>query len=372
MKKIKIKSAYMTRFGRLHEDYSSLALDAARAALADCDPRRVGSVYLSSFAPGPLCGIQDPRGTVSRMLAREFPSLDARYHGPFKTGGEALFACLERFEGTYALVLGCEKMTHLDARASSGLLSETVNPHDREYGATLPSLGALVTRFYQDRHSVPDRALHLVSVLNHHNALRNPKAHFHKRITVEDVAASPLVSDPLRRLHCAPTSDGAVAVLLSARDGDATIAGWGKAHDTPLFHERARLERFPAANRAFHAALRRTNMTREDIDIVEIHDAFAPFELINLEEMGFYAPGTAWKALAEGELDINGRLAVNPSGGLKARGHPIGVCGLSSLVEIFEQLTQRAGSRQHAHAHAGAIQSAGGVSSTSYAFIINQ
>jgi acetyl-CoA C-acetyltransferase/acetyl-CoA acyltransferase len=372
MKKVKIKSAYMTGFGKLDEDYLSLVLDAARAIFDDRDPRQVSAVYLSSFAPGPLCGIRDLRETVSRVLAKEFPSLEADYHGPFKTGGEALFACLERFEGTNALVLGCEKMTHMDAQTSSGMLSETVNPHDRSYGATLPSLGALVTRFYQEKYSVPDRALHQVAVKNHDNALLNPKAHFHKRVTIEDVARSPLVSDPLRRLHCAPTSDGAVAVLLSAQEGDATISGWGKGVDAPLFHERTRPERFRATSRAFHAALEATNVTREDIGIVEIHDAFSSFELINLEELGFYAPGTAWRALAAGELNINGRLAVNPSGGLKARGHPIGVCGLSSLVEIFEQLTQSAGPRQHEHAHAGIIQSAGGVSDTSYVFIINQ
>ncbi len=89
MKKIKIKSAYMTRFGRLEEDYVSLALDAARAIFDVCDPRQVSAVYLSSFAPGPLCGIRDLRETISRTFAKEFPSLTARYHGPFKTGGEA-------------------------------------------------------------------------------------------------------------------------------------------------------------------------------------------------------------------------------------------------------------------------------------------
>lgn len=361
----------MTRFGRLDGDYASLLLESARAILAGCDPRRVSSVYLSSFAPGPLCGIRDLRGTVSRAFKKEFPSLEAVYHGPFKTGGEALFACLDCFEGTNALVLGCEKMTHMDARTSSGMLSETVNPHDRSYGATLPSLGALVTRFYQEKYSVPDRALHQVAVKNHDNALLNPKAHFHKRITIEDVARSPLVSDPLRRLHCAPVSDGAAAVLLSAEGGDATISGWGAGVDVPLFHERPRPERFRATSIALRTALDATKVSREDIDIVELHDAFSPFELINLEELGFYAPGTAWRALAAGELNINGRLAVNPSGGLKARGHPIGVCGLSSLVEVFEQLTQRAGPRQHEHAHAGIIQSAGGVSNASYVFIIN-
>lgn len=372
MKKIKLNSAIMTDFGKQEADYTGILLDAARAIFSSFDPRKVSSVYLSSFAPEALCGIDKPLETIARTLRSACPGLDAEFFGMYKTGGEALFNCLERFTGGYALVLGCEKMTHLDAGISSGILSRTVNPHDRGYGATLPSLGALVTRLYQKRYAIPEHAFHQVAVKNHSNALLNPKAHFHKRVTVEEVAQSPLVADPLRRLHCAPVSDGAAALLLGSDGNGITISGWGRGIDTPLFHERAGLERFRATNDAFHAALASSGIRRDEIQIVEIHDAFSPFELINMEEMEFYPPGGAWKALMEGELDIGGRIAVNPSGGLKARGHPIGVCGLSSVVEMHEQLTGAAGSRQHAGARIGAIQSAGGVSTTSYVFILNQ
>ena len=372
MKKIKLNSACMTSIGKLDSSYLGILLDAANAVLSDIDPGSISSVFISSFAPESLCGIERPLETVANELRAAHPGLDAPFHGLYQTGGEALFECLERFPGGTVLVLGCEKMTHLDARRSSGILSRTVNPHDRGYGATLPSLGALVTRLYQERYSIPDSAFHRVAVKNHANAMFNPKAQFHKRITVGDVERSPLVADPLRRLHCAPVSDGAVALLLG-RDGDGiSMSGWGRGIDMPLFQERARLERFRATAAACHAALAASGVRRSDIDIVEIHDAFSPFELINLEEMGFYPAGNAWRALEAGELDIGGQRAVNPSGGLKARGHPIGVCGLSSVVELFSQLTGTAGDRQHGGARTGIIQSAGGVSTTSYVFILEQ
>jgi acetyl-CoA C-acetyltransferase len=239
------------------------------------------------------------------------------------------------------------------------------------YGATLPALGALVARAYRSSYKIPYRAFHAVSVKNHRNALLNPKAHFCREIDEETVSRSPVVSDPLRRLHCAPTSDGAIGVLLSQKEGDVHIRGWARGFDTPLFQERNNIARFRATQQASRDAHAQSGTRPDDIDLVEIHDAFSPFELINLEEMGFFKMGDAWRALDTGELGINGRMAVNPSGGLKARGHPIGACGLSSLAEVFEQLTRSAGKRQHQPARLAMIQSAGGVSRESYVFIMD-
>jgi len=104
--------------------------------------------------------------------------------------------------------------------------------------------------------------------------------------------------------------------------------------------------------------------------VVEIHDAFSPFELMNLESMGFFAAGDAWRALSRGELAVGGRLAVNPSGGMKARGHPIGVCGLTSTYEVIAQLTGAAGARQQLGARVALVQSAGGVAPDCYAFVM--
>jgi acetyl-CoA C-acetyltransferase len=268
------------------------------------------------------------------------------------------------------LLLACEKMTHVDAGTAAGLLAPRVNPVERLYGATLPALGALVTRAYMRAYGVPYEAFHRVAVKNHRNAARNPIAHFGKEIDVDDVAQSPLVADPLRRHHCAPMSDGAAACVIGPSGDGPSILGWSEGIDARLLHERTDLGRFRAtagaALRAFHSA----GIRPDDVDVVEIHDAFSPFELINLEELGFFPLGEAWRALDAGELEVGAKVAVNPSGGMKARGHPIGVCGLSSVVELFEQLSGTAGARQQPGARLGVIQSAGGVSRHGYVFVL--
>jgi acetyl-CoA acetyltransferase len=369
---IKIKTTHMTRLGRSEADYLSLLLAAVGPALEGADLERIERVYLSTFAPGELCGVADPLGAVESALAGAFPALRAAFEGPFKTGGEALFRALESAGETDGdvLMVACEKMTHVDAARAAGLLAPRVNPVENLYGATLPALAALVTRAYMHDHGVPYCAFHRVAVKNHYHASLNPNAHFRSRVSVDEVAQSPLVSDPLRRHHCAPMSDGAVACVLGRGRGQVAVRGWGRGVDARLFHERARLARFPSARVASRTAFARAGVAARDVDVVEIHDAFSPFELINLEEMGFFPAGRAWRALETGELEIGGRLAVNPSGGMKARGHPIGVCGLSSLVEMHAQLTGAAGARQHRGARLGVVQSAGGVSRDGYVFVL--
>lgn len=369
---IKLKNAALTRVGRHDADFIDLLGQAVAEVLAGAPGTPITSVYLSSFAPAELCGIDDVADDAARLLASRF-GLELPVHGPFRTGGEALHAALDAgLDGDGdTLVLACEKMTHVPAGRAAGLLAPRVSADiEQAHGATLPAMAALAAQTYLRGYGVPYHALHHVAVKNHAHGALNPRAHFRKPVRIDEVAGSPLVADPLRRHHCAPISDGAAACRLGRGDGPVEILGWGAGMDAPLFHERADLGRFPAAAQAARNAYEMSGCGPDDIDIVEIHDAFSPFELMNLEEMGFFAPGTAWRALEAGELHVGGRLAVNPSGGLKARGHPIGVCGISSVFEMLEQLTHRAGRRQHPGARRGIVQSAGGVSRETYAFVM--
>lgn len=375
MKKIKIKTAYHTRFGRLQRDYLTITMEAVRAVLSAADVDRITDVFMASYAPQELCGIPDPLACVKNAIQSGYPSLRCEFHGLYKTGAEALHAAIElTVDGDTGdvLVVGSEKMTERPAGDAAGILAERENPHHRAYGATLPALGALVTRAYLRRHRVPSTALDDVSVKNHAHGALNPRAHYRSTIDRADVETSPMVADPLRRLHCAPMSDGAAALLIGAEGGNVTIRGWGKGIDTPLFQDRIDTTRFAATAEAARAACRQASVAINDIDVVEVHDAFSSFELINLEDLGFFEPGTAWRALAAGQLTIDGRLPVNPSGGMKARGHPIGASGLSSLVEINDQLTGSAGARQQPGADLGLVQSVGGVSDASYVFILDR
>ncbi len=361
----------MTRVGRHDADFVALAAGASQDALAGTDASAIEAVFLASFAPRELCGLSDPAGEVARVLAER--GVRAPVRGPFKTGGEAMFHALEfmRVARADVLVLGCEKMTHLDAGAAAGLLAPRVSDQaEARHGATLPALAAMATIAYARAQRVPARAFDEVAVKNHAHAAENPLAHFRRAVTVDEVRASPLVADPLRRHHCAPMSDGAAACVLSFDTGKVRITGWGSGLDAPRFCERARPQTFRAAHVAAAAAFAMSGRHARDVDVVEIHDAFAPFELMNLEAMGFFAPGQAWRARARGELSVGGRLAVNPSGGMKARGHPIGVCGLTSMYEVVAQLTGAAAARQHPNARAAGFQSAGGVAPDCYAFVV--
>lgn len=367
----------MTRIGRHDIEYQSLLSLPVSAVLKNASTGAVDSVFLASFAPRELCGIQDPCDLVRRSLGALGVTTDPPVHGPFRTGGEAIFHAIERCLATDedVLVVGCEKMTHVDAATASGLLAPRVSdPVESAHGATLPALAALATRAYSAAFRVPDAAFDGVAIKNHAHAAKNPDAQFQREVTAFEVRASPMISDPLRRHHCAPVSDGAAACILSGRpgatEGALLLTGWGHGQDTARFHDRAHPGTFPGAAVAARAALAHAQRTHADVNMVEIHDAFAPFELMNLEAMGFFEYGAAWRELARGELSIGGRLAVNPSGGMKARGHPIGVCGLTSMAEVFAQLRGEAGDRQHAGARVAMIQSAGGVARDTYAFVV--
>ena len=377
MREIKLKSAVMTRIGRHDEDYPSLLAQPVQTLLQHTDLAALDSVFLSSFAPRELCGIADARDSVRDALCACGLTTDPPVHGPFRTGGEAIYNAIERCHATEGdvLVIGCEKMTHIDAATSSGLLAPRVSDAvENAHGATLPALAALAVRAYMGAFRVPQSAFDLVAVKNHAHAARNPAAQFRREVTVDEVRASPVIADPLRRLHCAPVSDGAAACLLTsggAKQGlRMRLTGWGRGRDATRFHDRAHPGTFAAATVAAREAFARAHRTPSDVDMVEIHDAFAPFELMNLEAMGFFDYGDAWRALAAGELAAGGRLAVNPSGGMKARGHPIGVCGLTSLAEVALQLGGAAGDRQQTGAKIALVQSAGGVAPDTYVFIV--
>lgn len=375
MEKIKVKSVHITHFGRSSDDFVTVAMAALRPVLTGCDIERVRDVYLAAYAPAELCNIPDPFGALRSAIEAEFPRLRARYHGMFKTGGAALYEALCDRQGDPsgdALVVGAEKMTHLKPAVAAGILSARESSHDRMYGATLPALGALVTGAYLRRHDIPAAAIHQVAVKNHRNAALNPKAQFRSRVTLEEVASSPLVADPLRRLHCAPTTDGAAAVLLGRGDGDTAMVGWARGEDTPLFQERSDVTRFLATARACERALEMASLRPADCDVVEIHDAFSSFELINLEDMGFYPAGHAWKALLSGELEIDGRYAVNPSGGKKAEGHPIGATGVSMHALTAMQLMGEADGFQVEGATLGGIFNMGGAAVANYVSILER
>ena len=233
-------------------------------------------------------------------------------------------------------------------------------------------LAGLITRAAMHRLGLTLKEISQVAVKNHANATRNPYAHFREPVTLEAVMESRVVADPLRLYHCCPISDGAAAVVLFAeRRRPVRIAGIGQGMDTMAVRYRSDLTSFRATQVAAQAAYRMAGFGPERVDVAELHDAFSPFEILSLEDTGLVPAGKGGRATLDGETALDGRLPVSPSGGLKARGHPLAATGLSQIVELAWQLRGEAAGRQ-VQARVGLAQSIGGLATNNWVALLER
>jgi acetyl-CoA C-acetyltransferase len=338
----------MTRIGRRSEPLGDLMAEAGHAALAAAGIEVPDAVVVAAMNPEEFLGEGNFASNVATHMGfAEVPAL--RIETATSSGAAALYAGFAQVAAglrAAVLVVGGEKMTHLSTPRVSELIGRSIDPCERSYGATMPALAGLITRVLISEHGVSLREIAQVAVKNHVNATRNPYAHFPRSVSLEEVMESRMVSDPLRLLHCCPISDGAAAVVLTAAPARVRLAGIGQGTDTLAVRHRQTLTRFRATQAAAAAAYAMAGFGPERVDFAEVHDAFAPFELISLEDLGLVPPGKAGHATLSGDTSLEGRLPINPSGGLKARGHPLAATGLAQIVECVWQLTGAAGDRQ--------------------------
>jgi len=265
---------------------------------------------------------------------------------------------------------------------------ESMNPYSRDHrgywlgvsgdtevermaGLTFPGVYALMARAHMDAYGTTGEHLAAVSVKNHRNGARNPHAQFRKEITTAKALSSPLVADPLRLFDCCGTTDGAACLLLVAEervgaftDRPVWLTGVGAATDTLALHDRRSLTAVEATVRAARAAYETAGRTAADVDLAEVHDCFTIAELVAVEDLGFFPKGKGGPAAAEGLLDHGGDVVVNPSGGLKAKGHPLGATGAGQAVEVFHQLRGTADDRQVEGARVALTHNVGGSGAT--------
>jgi acetyl-CoA C-acetyltransferase/acetyl-CoA acyltransferase len=244
------------------------------------------------------------------------------------------------------LVAGGERMSSASTETATGVIGSIVHPEEYAHGVTLPSFGGLAADAYLRRYDAPYEALATVSAKNHANGARNEYAQFQTEITVEDAVDSPRIADPLGLYDCCPTSDGAAALVLRADGGDVAVRACESAVGTHAVAEREDPLEIESVATAGERAFAAADRDQADVDVACIHDAFTVLELLELEELGFYDAGEAWRATMDGETELDGDLPVNPGGGLKARGHPLGATGVSQLVELVWQLRGDADDRQ--------------------------
>lgn len=268
------------------------------------------------------------------------------------------------------LVIGGEKMTHVPSVEATGILAEVLDPYERSCGCTMTALAAMITRGYMQEYGMTGDELALVAVKNHHNGSLNPYAHFRKPVSLEQVVTSRIIASPLRLFDCSPISDGAASMILTSKASSVRVTGVGHGTDHVAIQHRDSLTSFKATRLAAERAYRMAGKKPEDIDVAEVHDAFTSFEIIDTEDLGFFDPGKGLEALRDGVTKLDGELPINPSGGLKARGHPIGASGLAQVVEIVWQLRGEAGRRQVNGANIGLTQSIGGLASNNLVNIL--
>lgn len=332
----------MTPFAKCaDEPVTGLLTTAAERALADADaaPGDVDSLLVGNMAAEAFAN----RSGLVNALAGQLgirPVSGRRIEHTSATGAHALRGAVEALAADgidTALVVCGEVMSAVDTETSTEIISRIT--HDLEYrnGITLPSFAGLATEAYLRRTGATREDLARVAVWNHRNGATNPVAQFQREITVEEVLDSPPVAEPLCLYDCCPVSDGAAALVLSRSEDGVSVTACESAFGTHAVADRDSLLAVPSVRRAGEAALAATDLVPAEVDVACLHDAFTILEWLELEALGFVDDGTAWMQYREGS-DRTELPAINPGGGLKARGHPLGATGLSQVVELVWRL----------------------------------
>jgi acetyl-CoA acetyltransferase len=354
---VAILGAAMTPFGTREEWVSELASTAALACLDDAgfEADAIDHLYLSNMASGEFEGQTGVMNAVAHDIGA-VPAYAQRVGQTSASGGAGLYAAWQSVASgasEMTLLVGAEKMTHQTTGEAGDVIASLTHPFEYSHGVTLPSFAGLTARAYLDEFGAPRESLAHIAVKNHDNACKNPNAQFHKDIDIETALSSPMVADPLRLYDYCPITDGSAALLFCpvsvAReytDEFVVLSGVGGATDTHVVHQREDPTWMGAVEQSGNQAFEMAKCGPEDIDVAELHDMVTLLEALQLEAFGFAPRGEGWRFAMEGETTLSGELPVNTSGGLKARGHPLGATGVAQAVEIYKQLLGEAGDRQ--------------------------
>ncbi|MDE3075832.1 MAG: thiolase domain-containing protein [Chloroflexota bacterium] len=376
MREVVVAGAAETKFGRLEASFRDLAVQAGREAMEDAGVpiQDVEALYLGAFSPGTFVHQEHPAPLVASMLGlQHVPS--TRTEAACASGSTAfLQGIMAVGAGMFetVLVVGAEKMTSTPIETTTEILAEAADWESESLaGATFPSLFALMARRHMFEYRTTREHLNAVAIKAHHNAMGNPFAQFHREITAADIAQSAMIADPLTLYDCSPVTDGAAALIVTTADrardlrGPAVrLLGFGQASDSLSLFRRQDMSSLAAARKAGERAYKMAGLGPHDVDLAEVHDCFTIAEIIATEDLGFFPRGEGGPAAADGRTALDGALPINPSGGLKAKGHPVGATGVSQIVECVFQLRGSAGGRQVKDAEIALTHNVGGSGAT--------
>ncbi|MFZ3356449.1 MAG: thiolase family protein [Thermoplasmata archaeon] len=360
-------------FGRRPESLVDLLVEAGDDALEGIGRKTIDLVVVGNMLGGAVNEVENLVSRTANRLGLE-TSAGYRVEAASASGAAAFHvACTSLLSGAYnrVLVLAGEKMTDRPTAEIARALARSLHPSEERIGATMPALAALVAERYRARYDTDLSTYDQVAVQERAAAVNNPMAQFRTPVNAEEVATSRVISTPLRLLHCAAISDGAAAVVVERGSGTATVLGIGQGFESLLVVDRPDLTTFQATRIAAQRAYEAAHLTRKEVAFAEVHDAFAPFALINLEDLGICGPGEAGPWFTGGDTLPSGRFPVNPSGGHLGRGHPVGASGLIQIAEVARQLSQQSGKLQLSPTpRIGLAQSIGGFASHNFVTIL--
>ncbi len=368
-----------TQFGELWErSFREIGIEAGLKAIEDSGIAAddLDAIYVGNMSAGKFIDQEHVSALVadySGLADQHLPAV--RVEGGGACGAIAILqAAMAIASGMHDIVIvgGAEKMTDVGDVQAGAILGATADQEwESVFGATFAGLYAMMARRHMYELGTTREQMAQVAVKNHRNGALNPHAQFQREITLETVLKAPWVAEPLTVFDCAPLSDGAAALVLCAMDRAGKfsdtpikILGSGQASDFLALHDRRDLTTMDATvvagKRAFHAA----RVTPDRVKAAEVHDNFTITEIMAIEDLRFVKKGLGGMATEEGETALNGRISVNTSGGLKARGQPVGATGVAQAVEIVRQLRGEAGKRQVSNAEIGLTHTLGGTGAT--------
>ena len=386
MRKVAVIGVGCTKFGEIWEkSLRDLAVEAGVKAIEDAgiSGEEIDALFGGNMSAGRFVEQEHVGALIadySGLASLHIPAV--RVEAADASGGVALHnAVLAVASGFYDVVVaaGVEKVTDVDAERAEELLASSV---DREweaiYGGTLPALFAQIARAHMRAYGTTEEQLANVAVKNHRNAVHNEIAQYRREISVDAVLKSPYVAEPLKVLDCSTPADGAAALVLcdaekarSYTDSPIYILASSLASDSLSLHDRRDITTMDATIEAARKAFRAARIEPSQVKVAEVHDIYTISEIVSIEDLGFFKKGEGGKATEEGETEIGGKVAVNPSGGLKACGHPPGATGIRQAVEIVLQLRGEAGKRQVPNAEIGISHNIGGTGGTATVHIFS-
>jgi len=351
-----VVGAASNRFGKMaesaREGATRIALEAIRTA--GLEPKQIEHTFVAN-----CFGISEHQAHVGPLINNglgipDVPSVTLE--SACSSSSAALHEAYVHVAGGFAdaaLVVGAERLSHLDTLAATSYFAIAADyAFETKNGATFPGLYATLASAYRAEYRSSPEMFGAIAIKNHANAARNPHAHFQKEISMATYLASPMIASPLRLYDCCPFSDGVSALVVAAKEAvphpaaePLVIRASARAGAATDMHDRPDLLGLPSTRRAAEKAFRQARMTPADVDFLEVHDCFTIAEALALEDLGFVPKGTGAAQALEGVTSRDGRLPVNPSGGLKAKGHPVSATGASQVVEVFEQMNHLAGGR---------------------------